>query len=109
MEPSRPQFEVVFEVRDSVLIRRSVRDIGTGKVEVDDTRYRILSDLISYKPEALQFKRLRDELRPLSPVLRAIGRPGADAVEILFVGPDWIQAVKTVRDYVVIQRYVRSQ
>lgn len=104
-----PAFECVYEVHDSAIIRRSVRNLATGKTEVDDTRYEVISDLASFNAEALTFQRLTSATRRSAPVLRAIGRPGTDAVEILYIGPDWVQSVKTVRDYMVIQRSVRSQ
>jgi hypothetical protein len=109
MKPEAPTFEFVFEVRDSAIIRRSVHNLQSGKIEVDDTRYEILKDVASYNPEALGFRKLTASERRLAPVIRAIGHPGSDAVEILFVGPDWVQSVKTIRDYMVISRCVRKQ
>jgi len=109
MERSEPTFEYVIEIAGDKLIRRSVRNIETGKTEVDDTEYEIVTSLSSHDPTALRFKKLADADRPLGPVLRAIGNPGSDAVEILFVGPDWLQSVKTVKDYMVIQRFKRLQ
>ena len=109
MSPSEPQFELVFEVHDSSVVRKTVKNIKTGEVLTDNTQYRFLTRLATYDRSALTFKTLTDQLRPLSPVVRAIGQPGADAVEILFIGPDWIQTVKTVQDYMVIYRYRRLQ
>jgi hypothetical protein len=109
MSASEPEFEVVFDVRGSSVVRRTVKSIKSGKVLTDDTEYRFLTQLATYDTTALRFKVLTDQLRPLSPVVRAIGQPGADAIEILFIGPDWIQAVKTVDDYMVISRFRRLQ
>jgi len=109
MEPSRPQFEIVLEIRDSSLIRRTVRNLNTDNLVTDETEYRLLTELVSYDRAALTYKVLTDETRRFAPVVRAIGKPGADAVEIIFIGPDWMQSVKTVRNYMVIQRYRRSQ
>jgi len=109
MKPSQPQFELVFAIRDSSVIRVAVRDLNTGQTTTDDTEYRLLTDLITFDRDAMTFRPMTDDSRRTGPVVRAIGRPGADAVEILFIGPDWIQSVKTVKDYMVIQRYHRSQ
>jgi hypothetical protein len=109
MRPEKPTFEFVYEIEGSDLVRRAVRNLSTGKAEVDETRYKLLRDLTSFNREALRFKKLSASERPLAPVVRAISRPGSDAVEILFVGPDWVQSVKTVRDYMVINRCVRIQ
>jgi hypothetical protein len=109
MKADTPSFEFVYEIQGDTLIRRSVRNLQTGKTEVDDTRYEVLTDLTSYNPEALRFKKLPDLERNLGPVVRAMGRPGSDAVEVLFIGPDWVQSVKTVRNYMVISRLVRTQ
>lgn len=109
MDSSRAQFELVFSIRDSSVVRVSVRDVITGQVTADDTEYRFITDLFSFDIKALKFRRLTDDERGSAPVIRAIGRPGDDAIEILFIGPDWLQSVKTVKDYMVIQRYHRSQ
>lgn len=109
MDASKPTFEYVFELQDSVLVRRSVRNTQTGKTSVDDTPYHLMTNLTSFDREALQYRKLSPSTRRRAPVVRAIGRPGTDAIEILFVGPDWVQSVKTVRDYMVIQRFERTQ
>ena len=109
MRQEKPTFECVYEIDGSDLVRRAVRNLSTGKTEVEDTRYSLLTDVTSFNLEALRFRKLAPSERRRAPVVRAIGRPGTDAVEIVFVGPDWIQTVKTVRDYMVIQRYVRTQ
>jgi hypothetical protein len=109
MERSEPTFEYVIEIAGDKLVRRSVRNIQNGKTEVDDTEYEIVTNVSSHDPAALRFKRLSEAERPQSPVLRAVGMPGSDAIEILFVGPDWLQSVKTVKDYMVIQRFTRIQ
>lgn len=78
-------------------------------VNTFDTRYTILGDRSSADPAALIFKNLTKSERASAPVLRALGAPGTDAVEILYIGPDWMQSVTTVRDYMVASRYHRTQ
>lgn len=41
------------------------------------------------------------------PIIRAIGQPGTDAVEILMIGETFIQSVKSTSDYFVISRLKR--
>jgi hypothetical protein len=111
MKESGAEYELTFEVTDSSLIRRLVRNFKSGDVVVDDTEYHFITSLAYHQraKESLRFKRLSDSMRALVPAVRAIGRPGADAVEIIWIGPDWFQSVKTVKDYMVITRYIRTQ
>ncbi len=104
-------FEQTFQVTDSSLIRRSVKNLTSGQVLVDETEYFFIQDLVfaDQARVSLTFQRLTPEKRRLIPAVRAIGRPGTDAIEMLQIGPDWIQSVKTVADYMVIQRSARSQ
>ena len=43
----------------------------------------------------------------LPPVIRAVGQPGSDAIEILVIGQDFIQSCKSTSDYFVISRFKR--
>ena len=111
MKQSLPTFELVYEVTDSSLVRRTIRNLITGEVLTDNTTYVLLRNVPSFQQNrvALLFKKLTDQERAAGPVIRAIGQPGSEAVEVLYVGHDWMQSVKTLRDYMVISRYRRSQ
>lgn len=63
----------------------------------DDTAYKVISELSSDP------KNNSGALFPR--VTRAMGFPGADAVEILAIDKEYIQAVKSTSNYFVISRF----
>lgn len=99
MEHSKGQFENTYYLDSDKITRTRVYDIKKKKVIPDDTIYVIQRQLIS-DPQNKGMK-LRGS------VIRAIGQPGADAIEILVVGEKYIQSVKSTMDYFVISRYER--
>ncbi len=111
MQHGSPTFGLTYSLTDSSLIRRTVKNLQTGEVLTDDSEYIFVRNLISYRQAlgSLCFRRLTPSERGLIPAIRALGQPGSDAVETLWIGPDWMQSVRTVSGYMVISRYSRSQ
>jgi len=111
MKQGAPEFELVFEVTDTSVIRRTIRNVSTGETLSDVTEYFFMMGVPSFRTarESLVFRKLSPAERRESPAVRAMGQPGSEAIEILYIGPDWMQSVKTVADYMVIERYARIQ
>jgi hypothetical protein len=106
MKRGAGQFENTYLVQKDKIIRTRVYDQAKKEVIPDDTEYRILSNLTSH-PERLP--QVDDQRGPgrLPAVIRAVGMPGSDAVEVLVIGPDFIQACKSTSDYFVVSRLKR--
>ena len=98
MKRSKGQFEITYYVEGDTVTRTRVYDLDKKQVIPDDTVYKIQRQLVSDPSKG-----------PLSgkPIIRAIGQPGADAVEILMIGGTFIQSVKSTADYFVISRQKR--
>jgi len=105
MKRDAGQFENTYLVQRDKIIRTRVYDQAKKEVIPDDTEYRILSNLMSHPERMPQVGDKRGVGRPA--VIRAVGMPGADAVEVLVIGPDFIQACKSTSDYFVISRLKR--
>lgn len=99
MKRSKGQFEITYYIEGNTVTRTRVYDFDKKKVIPDDTVYQIQRQLLS------------DPTRGASlsgkPIIRAIGQPGLDAVEILTIGDTFIQSVKSTSDYFVISRLKR--
>jgi len=79
------------------IIRTNVFNFKKKQSITDDTAYKVIADLPSDP---------RNNSGGLFPqVTRAIGFPGADAVEILSIDKTHIQAVKSTSNYFVISRF----
>jgi hypothetical protein len=100
MKQSKGQFEITYLHEGNKITRTRVYDFIKHKVIPDDTVYQIQRQLWS-DPEANFPLRKR--------VIRAIGQPGTDAIEILSIEIDgeFIQSVKSTADYFIISRYKR--
>jgi hypothetical protein len=96
MKRSDPQFEITYYVEGDTVTRTSVYDLNKKEVIPDNTVYQIQRQLWSDPSKGLSFSE--------KPAVRAIGQPGADAVEILAIGETFIQSVKSTADYFVISR-----
>ncbi len=97
MECSRGEFRNTYYRDGDKIIRTNVFNMKKKKLLVDKTVYSIIGNLFSDP---------RNNTGKLMPqVIRAIGFPGADAVEILAIGKDFIQAVKSTSDYFAISRF----
>ena len=99
MKRSKGQFEVTYYIEGDTITRTLVYDLNKKQARPDDTVYSIVRDLWSDPSKGLSFGR--------GPVIRAIGKPGADAPEILAIGETYIQSVTSALDYFVISRYKR--
>ena len=99
MKHSKGQFEITYYIEGNTIARTRVYDLDKKQVIPDDTVYQIQRQLLSdpTKGASLSGK----------PVIRAIGQPGLDAVEILMIGDTFIQSVKSTSDYFVISRLKR--
>ena len=99
LKRSKGQFEITYYMEGNTVTRTRVYDISKKEVIPDDTVYQIQRQLSSDPSNK------RSSLGP--PVIRAIGQPGFDAVEILMIGDTFIQSVKSTSDYFVISRQKR--
>ena len=99
MKHSKGQFEITFYIEGNTVTRTRVYDISKKQVIPDDTVYQIQRQLLSDPTKGLSLSG--------TPVIRAIGQPGFDAVEILMIGETFIQSVKSTSDYFAISRLKR--
>lgn len=107
MKKSPGQFEITYQGEGDVVTRVRVYDRKRKEVIPDDTVYRIQRTLDS-DPQHLPPLSKAPARRQLFPsVVRAIGQPGSDAVELLVIGQDFIQSCKSTSDYFVISRFKR--
>ena len=99
MKHSKAQFEITYYIEGNKITRTRVYDVEKKEVIPDNTVYFIQRQLTS-DPQNKRLKRR-------GPVIRALGQPGLDAIEVLVVGEKFIQSVKSTMDYFVISRYER--
>jgi hypothetical protein len=99
MKRSNPQFEFTYYIEGNTIIRTRVYDLNRKQVIPDDTVYQIQRQLMSDPSKGLSLSGI--------PVIRAIGQPGTDAIEILVIGETFIQTVKSTSDYFVISKQKR--
>ncbi|MGI8427178.1 MAG: hypothetical protein ACR2M4_11415 [Actinomycetota bacterium] len=99
MKRSDPQFENTYYVEGDTVTRTRAYDINKKEVIPDNTVYQIQRQLVSDPTKGLSLSG--------KPIIRAIGQPGTDAVEILVIGETFIQSVKSTSDYFVISRLKR--
>ena len=97
MECSKGNFRNTYYRDGDKIIRTNVFNMKKKESLSDDTVYVVISDLSS-DPR-------HNDGKVLPQVVRAMGFPGADAVEILSIGKDFIQAVKSTSEYFVICRF----
>ena len=100
MKHSSGQFEITYFIEGDTVTRTRVYDFKKKEVIPDDTVYRIQRQLSSDPTKGIY------SLIGKS-VIRAIGQPGTDAIEILVIGETFIQSVKSTSDYFVISRLKR--
>jgi len=107
MKKSPGQFEITYFLDGNKITRTRVYDRSKKEVIPDDTVYEVQGQFSSH-PGTLPQARSGPQTRQVfPPVLRAIGQPGADAIEILVVGEDFIQSCKSTSSYFVISRFQR--
>jgi hypothetical protein len=101
MNRSKGQFEITYYLDGDTITRTRVYDIAKKEVIPDNTVYQIVRHLLSDPT-------VNDSgLGPV--VIRAIGQPGLDALEVLMIGETYVQAVKSTSDYFVISRQKRMK
>jgi len=97
MECSKGEFKNTYYRDGDKIIRTNVFNFKKKESTSDDTVYKVIGELASdpqNNPGAV-----------FPQVTRAIGFPGADAVEILAIDKYYIQAVKSTSNYFVISRF----
>ena len=99
MERSEGLFENTYYFEDDQITRTRVYDFKKKKIIPDDTIYKIQRQLWSDPTQGLSIIGV--------PIIRAIGQPGKDAIEILIIGEKYIQSIKSTADYLVISRFER--
>lgn len=99
MKRSKGQFEITYYLEGNTITRTRVYDLNKKQVIPDDTVYQIQRQLLSDPSKGLSLGG--------KSVIRAIGHPGLDAVEILMIAETFIQSVKSTSDYFVISRQKR--
>src|SRR5881397_2390602 len=82
MKRSKGQFEITYYIEGNTVTRTRVYDLNKRQVIPDDTVYTILRQLLSDPSKGVS--------RSEKPIIRAVGQPGLDAVEILVIGDTFI-------------------
>jgi hypothetical protein len=93
-------FEITYYLDENTVTRTRVYDINEKKVMPDNTIYKIERQLMSDPSRG-------GYAFPGKSVIRAIGSPGLDALEILMIGETFIESVRSTSDYFVISRLKR--
>jgi hypothetical protein len=99
MKRSNGQFETTYYMEGNTVTRTRVYDFKYKKVIPDDTVNQIQRQL--WSDPSIGGSEFYVQ------VIRAIGQPGTNAVEILMIGETFIQSVKSTSDYFVISRQKR--
>lgn len=99
MKRSNPQFEFTYYIEGNTITRIRVYDLNKKEIIPDDTVYQIQRQLASDPSKGLLVSGI--------PLIRAIGQPGTDAIEILVIGEIFIKTVKSTSDYFVFSKQRR--
>lgn len=101
MKHSKGQFEITYLYEGDKIIRTRVYDLNKNEVIPDNTVYQIQRQLWSDPNINLPLLGKR--------IIRAVGQPGNDAIEILTIELDgeFIQSVRSTANYFIINRYKR--
>ena len=97
MECSKGEFQNTYYRDGDKIVRTNVTNFKRKEYLSDNTVYTVIGYLLS-DPRHNDGK-----FEPQ--IVRAIGYPGLDAVEILSIGKNFMQAVKSTSDYFVICRF----
>jgi hypothetical protein len=94
------KFEITYFLDGDKITRTRVYDLNKNEVIPDNTVYQIQRQLSSDPKKNLPGRKK---------VIRAVGQPGTDAIEILCIeiDGDFIQSVKSTSDYFILSRYKR--
>lgn len=98
MKCSKGEFRNTYYRDGDKIVRTNVYNIKKKESLVDDTEYSVIGNLSSDP-------RNNNKGTIFPQVIRAIGFPGADAVEILAIEKEYIQAVKSTSNYFSISRF----
>ncbi|MDZ4209981.1 MAG: hypothetical protein U1C56_02270 [Candidatus Curtissbacteria bacterium] len=101
MERSEGNFEITYYLEGDSITRTRVFNLSKKEVIPDDTVYYRQSKLNSDPKSPLHLSTFDNA------VIRAIGQPGTDAVEILSITDDFVLSCKSTNDYFVISRAKR--
>jgi hypothetical protein len=97
MECSKGEFKNTYYRDGDKIIRTNVFNFKKKESTSDATVYKVIGELVSDP---------RNNPGVLLPhVTRAVGFPGTDAIEILAIDKNYIQAVKSTSNYFVISRF----
>ncbi len=97
MKCSEGEFKNTYYRDGDKIVRTNVFNFRKKQSLSDDTIYKVIGELFSDP---------RNNSGALFPqVTRAIGFPGADAVEVLAIDKNYIQAVKSTSNYFSISRF----
>ena len=101
MERAEGNFEITYYIEGDSITRTRVFDLLKKEVIPDDTIYYRQSKLNSDPKSPLHQEAIDNS------VIRAIGQPGTDAIEILSITDDFVLSCKSTNDYFVISRAKR--
>jgi hypothetical protein len=98
IKQSEGQFENTYLLEDNKITRTRVFNVKTNEIVPDNTIYTIHRGLWSDPKINLSAK---------NPIIRALGQPGTDAIEILVIDLTGSQmhSIKSTADYFVISHY----
>ncbi len=98
IKQSEGQFENTYLLEGNKLVRTRVYNIKNKEIITDNTIYTIHKGLASDPNMNLSAK---------NPIIRALGQPGTDAIEILVIDFNGSQmdSIKSTADYFVISHY----
>jgi len=96
---SKGQFEITYYIDGNTVTRTRVYDLIKKEVIPDNTVYQIQRQLLSDPTNIGSVFPYR--------VIRAIGQPGSDAIEILTISETHIQSVRSTNNYFVVSRSKR--
>jgi hypothetical protein len=99
MERSEGRYEYVYFMEGDTITRIQVLDLKKNETQYDNTKFYIERQLRSDPTKGLAIQS--------KGVVRAIGRPGIDGVEILSITEQFMQSVKSTSNYFVISRSMR--
>ncbi len=99
MERSKGRFESVYFIEGDTITRIKVFDSKTNEIHFDKTAFYIERQLRSDPSKGLAARG--------NGVVRAVGRPGIDGVEILSITGEFLMSVKSTSDFFEISRSKR--
>lgn len=107
MKKTPGQFEITYYLDGNKITRTRVYDRIKKEVIPDDTVYVMQEQLSSHPATLPKPRKTAPNGRMFPSVIRAVGQPGTDAIEILVIGEDFIQSCKSTSVYFVISRFQR--